>query len=104
VAVSTIVQVVNVDGKTAQGAQLKWSSGWCTIISAPKGVITCGAIDVKTLQEFNIVAARVKGTPKVPINNIDDLLKGKITEVNGGAKSLGIKAGMLAQDALKMLF
>lgn len=103
-SISTIVKVIEVNKKIAQGIQLKWGSGWCIVISAPKGLVTCGAIDDKTLQEFGIAAARVKGTPESPINNIEDLLGRTVTNINAGAESLGIRVGMLAKKALEMLF
>lgn len=104
VSISTIVKIVEVNKKVAQGVQLKWGSGWFIFVSAPKGLVTCGAIDDKTLQEFGIAAARVKGTPELPINSIEDLLERSVTDVNVEAESLGIRIGMLAKEALEILF
>jgi uncharacterized protein YunC (DUF1805 family) len=73
----------------------------CVVTS--KGLVGCGAFDVGALASFDYPAARVRPTRSASIENIDDLLVGKIREVNTFAENLGVKIGMSGKEALDLL-
>lgn len=66
-----------------------------------KGMIGCGAFDVKALDKFDYPAAKIAA--EGGITTIDDLLSGTVRETNNAGKTLGITQGMGAADALKLL-
>lgn len=72
-------------------------------IATDKGMVGCGAFDVKALDKFGYPAARVKPSQRDIIETINDLLAGTIKDVNNAAKELGIVEGMAVKEALELL-
>ncbi|MDG1332466.1 MAG: DUF1805 domain-containing protein [Crocinitomicaceae bacterium] len=65
------------------------------IIRAPKGILACGYIDMVTCNKAGDVCAIVTG-----VNDLDELVSGRVQEVSKRAMELGIKEGDTGQMAL----
>ena len=65
------------------------------------GLIGCGAFDVMELDKFSSPAAKVRSSASGPIETIEDLLEGVVTQANESAKRLGIEPGINAKTALE---
>jgi uncharacterized protein YunC (DUF1805 family) len=72
-------------------------------VIAQKGLVGCGAFDVKALEKFGYPAARVRAVRSPSVTTLDDLLSGEISEANAGAKDLGVRVGMTGKEALDLL-
>ena len=103
-AILSRVESIETKKGIAQGIKLEWDTGWCFLISAPKGIIACGAFDKKALEKFGITVARIRATVDSPINTLQEFITRKITDVNDGASKLGINIGMECLEALERLF
>ena len=66
------------------------------------GMAGCAAFDVDALAKFNIPAVNIKGRNGL-IDDADDLLEGTVSKVNETAKKLGVRIGMSAKVALKII-
>ncbi len=98
-----ITQAVTIDAGSATGLGVEWEGGQLVIIGAEKGLVACGAIDVKVMDKFNAVVAVAKGTPQSPLKTPDDLLAAKIVDATSKAKECGVTIGMSGKEALEKL-
>ena len=96
-------QLVSTPSGTALGLGAEWSGGQFVVIVAERGLVACGAIDVRVMEEFGAAVAVAKGTPQSPLRTPDDLLAAKVLYVTAKAKERGIMAGMTGKEALEML-
>ena len=92
-----------IKNKKVTGVEISWDNGQCVLIVANKGLVTCGAIDLKVMEHFNFAAAISHGTPEKPLVTTEDLLDSKITGVTSEAQNLGIIEGMSGREALEKL-
>jgi len=93
------------DGKTfAQGIEASWEGGQWVAIICDKGMIGCGAFDVKLMEEHEQVIAVAHGSVGHHLITCDDLLEAKISGVTKLARQLGIKDEMTGRDAAECLF
>jgi uncharacterized protein YunC (DUF1805 family) len=72
-------------------------------VIARKGLVGCGAFDVKALEKFGYPAARARAVRSPSVKTLDDLLSGEISEANAGAEGLGVVVGMTGKEALDLL-
>lgn len=70
---------------------------------ARRGMVGCGAFDVRALEKFGYPAARVRPVGSPSIATLEDLLSGEISETNSGAAAMGIQVGMSGKEALDRL-
>lgn len=94
---------ISIDGHIVLGIEVKLPKTTLLVVTAPKGYIMCGALDVQLLNdklsERRIIAGRALG-----VRTLDDLLEAGLESVTHEAKKLGIEPGMKGKDAiLKML-
>jgi len=94
---------IQLPNKYADGYEIPLGRINLVFITTDKGMIGCGAFDIVALDSFSYPAARVKSKSGKPIATIDDLLDGIVKDINAGATRFGIRTGMLAKDALKLL-
>ena len=80
--------------------ELLWANIVCAITD--RGLAGCAAFDVDVLDKFDIPAVNIKGQDGL-INDADDLLEGTVSKVNETAKELGVRIGMSAKVALKII-
>ena len=67
-------------------------------ILTKNGLIGCGAFDVKALEKFDYPAVKIAG-----VATIEDLLEGRVIEVNDPATTRGVLEGMSGRDTLDFL-
>jgi uncharacterized protein YunC (DUF1805 family) len=72
-------------------------------VVAPKGLVGCGAFDVRALERFGYPAARVRAIKNSSVENLEDLFSGEISEANREAEHIGIAVGMNGREALNLL-
>jgi uncharacterized protein YunC (DUF1805 family) len=68
------------------------------LITAEKGFVMCGFLNVESAEKLGVAAAVVSG-----VKTFDDVLNGQVKAVTSKAKSLGVEVGMKGADALKHL-
>ena len=99
------VQTLPVKGDKglAQGIEASWNDGqWVAIICA-RGMVGCGAFDVKLMEEHEQVIAVAHGSVDHPLITCEDLLNAKISGVTKLAREYGIKEGMTGKEAVECL-
>jgi uncharacterized protein YunC (DUF1805 family) len=72
-------------------------------VVARRGLIGCGAFDVKALEKFEYPAARVRACGMGPVTTLEDLLSGEVVEANREAGNIGVVCGMSGEEALDLL-
>ena len=92
------VAELKVDDKKCLGLKvdLPSSPAPLILITAEKGFVMCGFLDMQTAERLNVVAAMVSG-----VKNFDDVLNAQVKAVTSAAKGLGIDIGMKGSEALK---
>jgi uncharacterized protein YunC (DUF1805 family) len=87
----------------AQGIEASWASGQWVAIICNKGMVGCGAFDVKLMEAHEQVIAIARGSIERPLITCDDLLNAKIVGITKLARDLGVKEGMTGRDAIELL-
>lgn len=96
-------QKIKLTGKEADGYIVPLAGINIICVITDKGMLGCGAFDVKALERHNIPAATVKSPDGSPLATIDDLLNGTVREANAVAIKFGIRPDMPAREALELL-
>ena len=87
----------------AQGIEAGWEGGqWVCIICA-KGMVGCGAFDVKLMEEHEQVIAVAHGSVDRHLITCEDLLEAKIQGITKQARKYGVKEGISGRDAVELL-
>lgn len=68
------------------------------LAKAKRGYVMCGLLDLEVAEKLGHSAAKVTG-----VSTVEDLLGAKITSATSHAQKKGVKEGMQASDALKIL-
>jgi uncharacterized protein YunC (DUF1805 family) len=93
------IMTVKVDGKSCLGLRTDLpDSPPLLLITAEKGFVMCGFLNVESAEKLGVAAAVVSG-----VKTFDDVLNGQVKAVTSKAKSLGVEVGMKGTDALKHL-
>ncbi|MGD0494985.1 MAG: DUF1805 domain-containing protein [Candidatus Bathyarchaeia archaeon] len=93
------IMTVKVDGKSCLGLRTDLpDSPPLLLITAEKGFVMCGFLNVESAEKLGVAAAVVSG-----VKTFDDVLNGQVKAVTSKAKSLGVEVGMKGADALKHL-
>ncbi|MGB8779448.1 MAG: DUF1805 domain-containing protein [Candidatus Bathyarchaeia archaeon] len=93
------IMTVKVDGKSCLGLRTDLpDSPPLLLITAEKGFVMCGFLNVESAEKLGVAAAVVSG-----VKTFDDVLNGQVKAVTPKAKSLGVEVGMKGADALKHL-
>ncbi len=95
------VAELKVDDKKCLGLRvdLPGSPAPLVLMTAEKGFVMCGFLDMQTAERLNVAAALVSG-----VKNFDDVLNAQVKAVTSKAKSLGVETGMKGSEALKHMF
>ena len=94
------IMTIKVDGKSCLGLRTDLpDSPPLLLITAEKGFVMCGFLNVESAEKLGVAAAVVSG-----VKTFDDVLNGQVKAVTSKAKSLGVEVGMKGADALKRLF
>lgn len=92
------------EGKTeAKGIEAAWDSGQWVAIICNRGMVGCGAFDVKLMEEHEQVIAVAHGSVERHLVTCEDLLGATIQGVTKQAQALGVKAGMTGREAVEKL-
>jgi uncharacterized protein YunC (DUF1805 family) len=93
------IMTVKVDGKSCLGLRTDLpDSPPLLLITAEKGFIMCGFLNVEAAERLGVAAAVVSG-----VKTFEDVLNGQVKAVTTKAKSLGVEVGMKGADGLKHL-
>jgi uncharacterized protein YunC (DUF1805 family) len=68
------------------------------VISAKKGFVMCGYLNIETAEKLGDAACMVRG-----VSTFEDVLSAKVAAASSKAKELGVKEGMSGKEALFML-
>ena len=68
------------------------------LIVGRTGFVMCGFLNIDTAEKVNVAAAMVSG-----VKTFDDVLTADIKAVTSKAQMKGIRIGMKAEDAVKLL-
>jgi uncharacterized protein YunC (DUF1805 family) len=100
-----IVRTLQVKGgqTSAQGIEASWDSGQWVAIICNKGMIGCGAFDVKLMEEHEQVIAVAHGKLNAPLITCEDLLDAIIEGTTKLARKFGVKEGMTCREAVDIL-
>jgi uncharacterized protein YunC (DUF1805 family) len=95
------VAELKVDGKNCLGLRvdLPDSPAPLVLITAEKGFVMCGFLDMQTAERLNVTAAMVSG-----VKSFDEVLNAQVKAVTSKAKGLGVEMGMKGSEALKHMF
>lgn len=90
---------MNFEGKEFTAYSIPTTNTNVLIISAEKGFLGCGYLNVEVANKVNDVCAIVTGV-KTP----DDMLDAQIIAVSEAAAKLGITEGMTGKEALILMY
>ena len=93
-----VTKTVNIKGRDVLGVEIKFPKANLVVLSAEKGYIMCGYLNIEASEKFNEAACVVTG-----VKTIEELLEGKIVKLTSLAKKFGIKEMMTAKEALEFL-
>jgi uncharacterized protein YunC (DUF1805 family) len=80
------------------GYEIELKNAMLVVLTAPKGFIMCGYLNVEAADKFKDIAAIVRG-----IRSIDELLAAEISTVSIEAAKVGIKVGMTGKQAISLM-
>lgn len=92
------VHDIVVNKKIVQGFEIPLGNAVLVLVTAPKGYLMCGYLDIKTAEKKGDCAAVIRG-----VKTVDDLLEGKVVEVTTAASDAGVKLGMSGMKALEKI-
>lgn len=91
---------VKVDDKTCLGVRIELpDSPPLLVITAEKGFVMCGFLNMEAAERIGVTAAMVSG-----VKTFEDVLNAQVKAATSKAKSLGVQEGMKGADALKHMF
>jgi uncharacterized protein YunC (DUF1805 family) len=92
---------LKVDGKNCLGLRvdLPECSAPLLLITAEKGFVMCGFLNVEAAERLGVSAAMVSG-----VKSFEDVLNAQVKATTSKARSLGVQEGMKGADALKCMF
>ena len=86
-----------------EGICVKWPGFSILTVSGTKGFLACPAIDVDACNGYGTAAAIIESGPDNPIGTLERFCKRKITKANEKARALGMKEGMVAEEAFELI-
>lgn len=89
---------INIDGKYAEGVRIFTGNVYILLIKAKNGFLGCGYFDTSVANKFDDAMAIVTG-----VKTFDDMLKAKVVKASKKAKEIGVKEGMIGEDALAIM-
>jgi len=93
------VSPVKIGERSATGLRVELpESPPLLLIVAEKGFIMCGYLNLEAAERVGVCAATVSG-----VKSFEDVLEAEVKAVTTKAQKLGIKAGMLGKQALKLM-
>lgn len=94
------IMSVKVDDKTCLGVRIELpDSPPLLVITAEKGFVMCGFLNMEAAERIGATAAMVSG-----VKTFEDVLNAQVKAATSKAKSLGVQEGMKGVDSLKRMF
>ena len=94
------IMSVKVDDKTCLGVRIELpDSPPLLVITAEKGFVMCGFLNMEVAERIGATAAMVSG-----VKTFEDVLNAQVKAATSKAKSLGVQEGMKGVDSLKRMF
>ncbi len=94
------IMSVKVDDKTCLGVRIELpDSPPLLVITAEKGFVMCGFLNMEVAERIGATAAMVSG-----VKTFEDVLNAQVKAATSKAKSLGVQEGMKGADSLKRMF
>ena len=91
------VMTVKVDGKACMGLRVDLpDSPPLLLITAEKGFVMCGFLNIEAAERLGVAAAMVSG-----VKTFEDVLAAEVKAATTKAKNLGVETGMKGAEALK---
>jgi uncharacterized protein YunC (DUF1805 family) len=91
------ITTLKVDGKDCLGIRTDLpESPPLLLITAEKGFVMCGYLNVESAEKIGVAAAVISG-----VKTFEDVLNGQVKAATTKAKNLGVEVGMKGTDALK---
>lgn len=89
------IKKIKINRKTVLGIEIPLQNATLVIAITKKGYIMCGYLDISIAEKFGDCACIVRG-----VENINELISGKISDLTSKAKKFGIKKGMPVKEAI----
>ncbi|MFC1705008.1 YunC family protein [Nanoarchaeota archaeon] len=89
---------IKIDGIEAEGVNVFTGNVNVLLIKAKNGLLACGYFDINVANKFDDVMAIVTG-----VKSFSDMLKAKIVKASKKAEEMGIKPGMVGEDAIALM-
>jgi uncharacterized protein YunC (DUF1805 family) len=80
------------------GIRIQLQNANFLLISAKRGYIMCGYLNMETAEKLGDAACIVTG-----VDTFEDVLKAEVVKVSESARILGCKEGMTGKEALNLL-
>lgn len=94
------IMSVKVDDKTCLGVRIELpDSPPLLVITAEKGFVMCGFLNMEVAERIGATAAMVSG-----VKTFEDVLNAQVKAATSKAKSIGVQEGMKGADSLKRMF
>jgi uncharacterized protein YunC (DUF1805 family) len=95
------IKSLKVDGENCMGlhVDLPECPAPLLLITAEKGFIMCGFLNIEAAERIGAAAAVVSG-----VKTFEDMMNVPVRTVTSKARILGVQAGMKGEDALKHMF
>ncbi len=94
-----LIEQVKFENGCALGLCFKMQKYPLLVLSAEKGFLMCGYLDINAAEALGDTAAKVKG-----VQSFEDMLKAEVVEATPGARELGVEPGMTGREALEKMF
>ena len=96
-------RVIETEFGRCVGHRAQWNGGqYCALITN-RGIVGCGAYDVKCLEKAGQIVAISRGTLEAPLVHPEDLFDVRIMDLTSHASEAGIRIGMTGKEALRIL-
>jgi len=94
------IEGLKVDGKNLLGIRVDLPECLAPLIliTAEKGFVMCGFLNVEVAEKIGVSAAMVSG-----VNTFEDVLNSPIKAITSKAKTLGVQEGMKGAEALNRM-
>jgi uncharacterized protein YunC (DUF1805 family) len=92
------VEQVQLKNGTAMAIKVEMKTAPLLVITARRGFLMCGYLNMEAAEKLGDVAARVSG-----VKTFDDVLNAKVNALSPAAVELGIQEGMTGKEALERM-
>ena len=89
------VEKIELEGKSFLGIRVELPEAPLLLITAPKGYLMCGYLNLETADKLKQAAVVVRG-----VKNLEEMLNAEIVEVSQKCAELGVKPGCRGREAL----